>query len=119
MRRIVWLASVVGAFPILCTIANAQQLPDAPGKSTVQKVCGGCHPSQIVLGRGMTREQWSKNVATMVQRGAKITDAEFVQVVDYLASQFPPGAAKPLVPIAGSPPTAAPRRAAVGMGWGP
>jgi mono/diheme cytochrome c family protein len=67
----------------------------------------------------MTREQWSKNVSTMVQRGAKITDAEFVQVVDYLASQFPPGAAKPAVAAAGPPPPAALRRPAGGMGWGP
>jgi mono/diheme cytochrome c family protein len=74
----------------------------------------------------MTREQWSKNVATMVQRGAKITDAEFVQVVDYLAQQFPPGQTTPesggsARVVAGAPPPSpsAPRRAAVGMGWGP
>jgi cytochrome c oxidase cbb3-type subunit 3 len=39
-----------------------------------------------------------------------------VQVVDYLASQFPPGAAKPGIAIAGSPPPAAPRRPSGGGG---
>jgi len=67
-----------------------QQLPDAPGKETFQKICGSCHSAQIVLGRGMTREQWSELVSGMISRGAKGTQSQFAEVVDYLATNLPP-----------------------------
>ena len=67
-----------------------QELPDAPGKQTVQKVCGSCHSANMVLGRGMTHEEWSALVAEMISRGAKGTQNEFAQVVNYLATNLPP-----------------------------
>ena len=39
----------------------------------------------------MTREQWGGVVSNMIGRGAKISDEEFDQVVDYLAKALPPG----------------------------
>ncbi len=38
----------------------------------------------------MTREEWSGVVASMISRGAKGTQREFVAVVDYLANNLPP-----------------------------
>jgi mono/diheme cytochrome c family protein len=38
----------------------------------------------------MDRQQWGTTVSNMVGRGAKITDDEFDQIVDYLATTFPP-----------------------------
>ena len=70
-----------------------QQLPDGAGKDTVQRLCGSCHSSNIVLGRGMTREEWSEVVASMISRGAKGSTGEFGQVIDYLTATFPPKAA--------------------------
>ena len=66
------------------------QLPEAPNRETVQRICSACHPAQIVLGRGMTREQWGSIVSNMISRGAKGSDEEFAQVVDYLAQNLPP-----------------------------
>ena len=66
------------------------QLPDAPNRETVQRICSSCHPAQIVLGRGMTREQWGAIVSNMISRGAKGSDEEFAEVVDYLAKNLPP-----------------------------
>jgi len=66
------------------------QLPEAPNRETVQRLCSGCHPPQIVLARGMTREQWGSVVSNMISRGAKGSDEEFAQVVDYLAQNLPP-----------------------------
>ncbi len=80
----------------------AQQLPDAPGKAAVQKVCSGCHGMNVVTGRGRTRDQWTQVVTSMVARGAKGSEAELAQVVDYLAQNFPPQAASPAVQL-GSP----------------
>ncbi len=69
------------------------QLPDAPNRETVQRICSACHPAHIVLGRGMTREQWGSIVSNMISRGAKGSDEEFAEVVDYLAKNLPPAPA--------------------------
>src|SRR5277367_5622126 len=70
---------------------SGSQLPDGPNRETVQRICSGCHSVQIFLGRGMTREQWGGVVSNMIGRGAKVSDEEFDQVVDYLATALPPG----------------------------
>lgn len=71
------------------------QLPDAPAKQVVQKLCGACHSPNIVLGRGLTREGWTEVVASMISRGAKGSQDEFAQVIDYLARNLPPNAGPP------------------------
>lgn len=40
----------------------------------------------------MNRDQWSALVANMITKGAKIGDADFTVIVNYLAQSFPPGA---------------------------
>ncbi|MBV9940007.1 MAG: c-type cytochrome [Acidobacteriaceae bacterium] len=73
--------------------ANKPQLPNTPGKETVLKLCGSCHSVNIVLGKGMNQEGWSDLVASMISRGAKGTESEFTEVIDYLAKNFPPNTA--------------------------
>lgn len=72
------------------SVQRAAQLPDAPGRETVKKLCATCHPAELVLGKGMSREQWGGIVSNMISRGAKGTEAEFAEVVDYLAKNLPP-----------------------------
>ncbi len=72
--------------------SRTAELPNAPGRDTVKKVCAACHPAEVVLGKGMNREQWGSIVSNMISRGAKGTDDEFAQIVDYLAKNLPPGA---------------------------
>jgi mono/diheme cytochrome c family protein len=111
-RFTIWLgiAAVAGSATLYAQAPNrAAQLPDAPGKETVQKLCAACHPAEVVLGKGMTREQWGGIVSNMISRGAKGTDAEFAQVVDYLSKNLPPKAATP-----GTAPAEVPRRRAGG-----
>jgi mono/diheme cytochrome c family protein len=67
------------------------QLPDGPNRETVQRICSGCHSVQMLSGRGMTREQWGGVVSNMIGRGAKISDQEFDQIVEYLGKTLPPG----------------------------
>ncbi len=69
--------------------SNSPQLPDGPGKATVQKICSGCHAAEIVLGRRDTREGWEQLVSSMADKGANGTDDEFNTVIDYLATHFP------------------------------
>ena len=97
----------------------ARQLPDAPQKQTVLKLCGTCHSPNLMLGRGMTREQWGDTVSSMVARGAKGTPEEFSQVVDYLAANFPPKAgakAPPAASPAAAAPAAAKKPGGIGQG---
>lgn len=68
----------------------AMQFPDAPGRDTVQKVCGTCHGAEVVISKGLTRPEWTQVIGSMVTRGAKGTDDEFAQVLDYLTANFPP-----------------------------
>lgn len=69
----------------------ASQLPDGPNRDTAQRICSGCHSVQMFAGRGMTREQWGGVVSNMIGRGAKISDQEYDQIVNYLATALPPG----------------------------
>ncbi|MBV8827995.1 MAG: c-type cytochrome [Acidobacteriaceae bacterium] len=93
MSRAHWKHACAAAIWAFCASAASGQsasLPDAPGKDTVQRVCGACHPATIVLGRGMTREGWGQVVASMISRGAKGSATDFATVTDYLEKNFPP-----------------------------
>jgi competence protein ComEA len=70
--------------------APAQELPDGPGKAVVLKVCAGCHGPKQVLGRAHSAEEWGEIVGKMAELGAEGTDDEFNEVVNYLATNFPP-----------------------------
>lgn len=69
--------------------SGTSRLPDGPGKTTVQRICSGCHPAEIVLGRRDTKQGWAQLVSDMVDKGANGTDAEFNTIIDYLAKHFP------------------------------
>jgi cytochrome c oxidase cbb3-type subunit 3 len=93
MKRVVLectFSLVVGGMALYAQGDRSVQLPDAPGRETVKKICAACHPAELVLGKGMSREQWGGIVSNMITRGAKGTEAEFAQVVDYLAKNLPP-----------------------------
>jgi len=93
---------------ILALAANAQSLPDGPGKATYQAACGTCHAAEMVLGRAMNRDQWSAEVSDMISKGAKISEPDFPAIVDYLARSFPP-----------STPSSRPARGGGGLTMGP
>lgn len=72
------------------------QLPDGPGRDTVIKVCGFCHDPITAAAVRLTREGWQFTISDMVSRGAKGTDDELNQVLDYLSTHFLGEADKPL-----------------------
>jgi cytochrome c oxidase cbb3-type subunit 3 len=86
MRQTFLLSLTIGTAALMC---SAQGLPDAPGKAVYQRACGTCHAAQMVMGRAMNRDEWSAVVADMISKGAKISDADFPVIVDYLAQSFP------------------------------
>jgi competence protein ComEA len=91
MRKITHSLSAlsIGA-TLFLTLANAQEkLPDGPGRETMKRVCGACHSAENVAGMAKTREEWGAVVGEMAADGAQATEAEFNEIVDYLATYFP------------------------------
>jgi competence protein ComEA len=82
-------ALTIGA-ALFLTVANAQEkLPDGPGRETLKRICGACHSAENVAGMAKTREEWGAVVGEMAADGAQATEAEFNEIVDYLATYFP------------------------------
>jgi competence protein ComEA len=70
----------------------SQTLPDGPGKAVAEKMCKGCHGLENIIRSRRTKDKWSDIVDDMVARGAKGTDSEADEVVEYLAAHFGPNA---------------------------
>src|SRR5882672_5123175 len=68
--------------------ADKPKLPEGTGKATTVKLCGVCHAAEIVMNRRESVDGWNAVVVDMIERGAKGTDDEFGQVVEYLVANF-------------------------------
>jgi mono/diheme cytochrome c family protein len=70
----------------------AGAFPPGPGQRQVQTACGGCHAMTVITGKHYPSARWEQVVDRMVDRGARVSDADFDVVVAYLARNFgPPG----------------------------
>lgn len=80
--------------------APAQQppdgMPEGPGKAVTLRVCAGCHDVRVVASLRLTRDGWAGVVKAMVQHGAKGTDEELAQVLEYLTTHFLGEAPRPI-----------------------
>ena len=74
----------------------AAQLPEGPGRDTVAKLCGSCHPPERGASVRLTREGWQDVMARMAGLGMKGTDEELTAALEYLATHFKGEAAAPL-----------------------
>ena len=63
-------------------------LPDGPGKDVVGKFCFECHGAGNFRKVRLNKDDWSDQVADMVDRGAKANEAEMAAIVDYLTKNF-------------------------------
>ena len=70
------------------TLSAQQPLPEAPAKSTVERVCGACHDLGTATGTRRTKTGWDMVVDAMASRGARASDQEFDAIVAYLAKYF-------------------------------
>lgn len=74
--------------------ADANLLPDGPGKDLVLKKCTSCHSIRNVIASRRTADDWAQEVSKMVGRGATISDDEADTIVNYLADHFGPSSPK-------------------------
>ena len=70
------------------TLSAQQPLPEAPAKSTVERVCAACHDLGTATGTRRTKAGWDMVVDAMANRGARASDQEFDAIVAYLAKYF-------------------------------
>jgi len=93
-------ASVVAGVASVSLVGTSprahEQLPEAPGKDVMVRVCGTCHEPQRSAAVRLTREGWQDVMAKMVSLGAKASEDEQAQILEYLATNFKGDAAKPL-----------------------
>ena len=76
-----------------------ESLPDGPGKETTIKICGKCHSVDVAVSRHESADGWNAIVLQMIKRGAKGTNDQFGEVVDYLAEHFPKSQAEPRIAV--------------------
>ena len=64
-------------------------LPAGPGRELMIRVCSPCHSPNQAADQQLDLEGWKKLVDQMASKGAEATDAEFDEIVHYLANAFP------------------------------
>ena len=64
-------------------------LPPGPGRELTIRVCSQCHSPDTAADQQLDRAGWKTLVDQMAEKGAMATDAEFAEVVQYLATAFP------------------------------
>lgn len=76
---------VLASIPLLfLTAAQAQDLPDGPGKDTFVKICSACHDAGVVVTMFQSKDDWQATIDDMKGRGADGSDADFKTILDYL-----------------------------------
>jgi competence protein ComEA len=71
-------------------------MPEGPARTVTVRTCGQCHEPQRVAALRLTRDGWNDVIAKMAGLGAKATDAEFAQILDYLSEHYKGDAPKPI-----------------------
>jgi mono/diheme cytochrome c family protein len=90
MMRCVFL-SIILAASVAATSPKprmAVKLPKGSGKELVQTRCAACHAVTVAVSKRQNADQWGTMVDQMIDRGAKISDAEYDVLVAYLAKNF-------------------------------
>ena len=71
-------------------------MPPGDARDLTIRVCAVCHEPQRAGSLRLTRQGWEDVVAKMVGIGARATEAELAQIIDYLATNYKGEAPKPL-----------------------
>jgi cytochrome c5 len=100
-RRLLLILSMVlflgGLFLAACassssdaTATPSSSNPAVSGspENLVQERCTECHSLQRVTSAHKTQAAWEKTVRRMVSQGARLNDAEFAALVEYLAANY-------------------------------
>lgn len=90
------LAGSLCAGILLFACSAKAELPDGPGKALTVQLCGKCHSPEQATSLRQDRDDWTETITKMVNMGAKGSDEEFSEVLDYLSKNFGPEAPAPV-----------------------
>jgi quinoprotein glucose dehydrogenase len=65
----------------------------AAAPRSAEQVCGQCHSFDLVMQTRRSHKQWEAQIESMIAKGARISNAEFDAIADYLAAHYGNGAA--------------------------
>jgi len=68
---------------------NHPSLPAGEGREVMIRVCSKCHAPELAADQQFDEAGWKELVDQMASKGAEATEAEFDQIVHYLAAAFP------------------------------
>lgn len=91
LSRAAFAGACLGLLAPVATEAQSQApgLPEGAGKELVEAVCTACHQTnQITRSSGYTRAGWQELTGTMVDLSG--SPQQQGQILDYLATHFPP-----------------------------
>ena len=88
------------AFVLMSGLTTATQTPSGPadehaalpagsGRELMIRVCSPCHSPDVAADQQLDPTGWKSVVDQMAAKGAVATDAEFDEIVRYLANAFP------------------------------
>jgi len=60
---------------------------DETVKALIEERCSGCHNTAIIYNANFDESRWSSVIDQMIQKGAVLSDAEKVQIIDWLLAQ--------------------------------
>jgi len=63
-------------------------LPDAPGKESLQQVCSSCHDLDTVTATHRSKTAWQQTIDDMVDRGASGSDDDMAAILSYLTTFY-------------------------------
>ncbi|HTM26015.1 MAG TPA: helix-hairpin-helix domain-containing protein [Vicinamibacterales bacterium] len=89
-------AGPVRTFTAAEMAAMREALPEGAARDLTIRVCAQCHEPQRAGSLRLTREGWEGVIAKMIGLGARASDAEQKQIVDYLAEHFKGEAPRPI-----------------------
>lgn len=70
--------------------AVPEQAPAEDGEALLEARCSGCHSADRARQVTKTRDGWDQSVSRMIDKGAQLTEAEKVLLVDYLTDTYGP-----------------------------
>jgi competence ComEA-like helix-hairpin-helix protein len=70
-------------------LAQAQPLPEGPGRAETEKLCKGCHEMARSISKRQDRDAWLITMNRMSGFGMRSSDAEFKAVLAYLTTHYP------------------------------
>jgi cytochrome c5 len=61
-----------------------------PGERIMNASCQGCHTVRVIQTQALDAAGWTKSIATMVEKGAKVSTTDMPVLVEYLARHYGP-----------------------------